>query len=86
MTRPHKARRSHHPSPALLGVRLEGMHRFMSELSERGFFAPGGRGRREPAGENVRWLDEPEALQALSAGRYGAGPFPVPVEVAIHVG
>ena len=85
MTRPHKARRSHHPSPALLGVRLEGMHRFMSELSERGFLAPGGRGRREPADENVRWLvgwqDEPEALQALSAGRYGAGPFPVPVEL-----
>jgi hypothetical protein len=61
------------------------MYRFMSELFERGFVAPEGRAESVPADENVRWLtgwlDEPEALQALSAGRYGAGPFPVPVEL-----
>lgn len=37
--------------------------------------------RIEPAEENARWLigwlEDTEALQALSGGRYGTGPFPV---------
>jgi hypothetical protein len=59
----------------------------MSELFDHGFAAPGGRAGAEPAQENVRWLtgwlEEPEALQALSTGRYGAGPFPVPVDLQV---
>lgn len=53
----------------------------MSEQLEHRAVLSGGNARPEPADENVRWLtgwlDEPEALQALSAGRYGLGPYPV---------
>jgi len=59
----------------------------MSELFDHEFGVPGGLAPGEPAQENVRWLtgwlEEPEALQALSAGRYGAGPFPVPAELQV---
>ncbi len=59
----------------------------MSELSEHALVTFPGRTGSALADENVRWLtgwlDEPEALQALSAGRYGAGPFLVPAELQV---
>jgi hypothetical protein len=63
------------------------MHRFMSELFDHGFVGPGGQAQSDLAEENVcwliGWLGEHEALQVLSAGRYGAGPFPVPAELQV---
>jgi len=56
----------------------------MSEQLEYRAFHSGGDPRPEPADENVRWLtgwlDEPEAMQALSVGRYGRGPYPVELQ------
>ena len=58
------------------------MHRFMSEMADPGFAATEPHRQGGVADENVRWLvgwlDEPEALQALSAGRYGADRSPFP--------
>lgn len=71
----------------LLGVRSEGMYRFMSEMPEDAFgFA--GRPGSAPDEQRLRWLtgwlEEAEALQVLSAGRYGPGPFPVPAELQLR--
>lgn len=73
--------------PTLLGARLEGIYRFMSEMSENAFVFQEQSGSA-PDEQQVRWLtgwlEEAEALPALSGGKYGPGPFPVPADLQLR--